>query len=149
MRPSTNYLEWHLCHRHLLFDIRRVRAAPGRKWAQNLAWLLGNTGLKPSLRRGSAAITRGGLMLLMRERERESCLAGLHAREVWPLGVSLTRADRPAHRAALTRACTHSHTHTHARFHKNTHKLIKYQYSHTKPPSFTHNRSQTRIPSNR
>lgn len=139
MRASKYHPKCHLSHRHLLFDNRRVRAAPGRKWARNLASLAPNTGRpsRPMLRRGSAAITHGGLMLLMRE--------SLPRRPAHPQGVAtqhqVNLSWQIVQQAALTKACTSSHTHrfmemhtctyeyTHTQIHKNTH-------SHTKPPSF-------------
>lgn len=134
MMPSKYYPKCHLSHRHLLFDSRRVRAAPGRKWAQNLASLVPNTGRpsRPMLRRGSAAITHGGLMLLMRE--------SLPRRPAHPRGVAtqhqVNLSWQIVHQAALTEACTSSHTHQFIKMHTCT-----YEYTHEfiKIPKATQN----------
>lgn len=108
MSPSTNYPKCHLCHRHLLFDSRRVRAAPGGKWAHNLALLVANTGQpsQPPLRQGPAAITQGVVMLLMRESP--------HRRPARPWGVATQ------HQLNLSWQTIHVHALTHALIHKKT-----------------------------
>lgn len=133
MRPCANYPECHLCRRHLLVDSRRVRAAPGRKWAPKtwLALLLvvANTGPTDCHGHrsagGSAAITRRSLMLLMRESPPR--------RPARPRGAAAQRqvnlSWQTVHHAAHTLACAHPpHMHRFIKIHTftdiHTHKKI-------------------------
>lgn len=93
---------------------------------------------RPALRRGSAAITHGGLMLLMRESPPR--------RPAPPRGVATQRhlnlSWQTVRHATVTLPCTHSHMHRFIRIHTCAHTQIhKNTHGHTKP-SFIHKRMQ-------
>ena len=129
MRPSTNYPKCHLCHRGYNLTTGEWRlllaGSEPRTWHY---WWPTPANTRPALRRGSAAITHGGLMLLMRESPPR--------RPAPPRGVATQRHHnlswQTVRHATVTLPCTHSHMHRFIKIHTCAHTQIhkKYPWPH-------------------